>query len=603
MRSQYIFVIGVIFWMFLSTHILAYGRETLSLPDSLLTRDHIYEYTFSDTVKAVRIIELMRERELAPAHVLDIAQGDLLFNNGKYNSALPYYERALHSDSIQNNDEEYMEQLHRMISCYDCLHDSHMKAYYVEELLHKAESCGNKAMRSVALFNMGKMLYYQESKERGYEMMHLAARLMEEADYKYKYDNLRYDYNSLFILQKHDKRFKEALETLERLERVVNASTEKEPEIKGLNDKELKTLYANRAAILEQFGRHEEADEAYRKWKKVAPFYTKDDYLIASYLFGRGKYEEVIRIYSLRENFLRENQDTINYHMKTIKRALGNSYSAIRDYKRAASYYLELAFVTDSLKMREQRSAALELAEVYKTKEQAIQLKEQESDLRLRGVLVLFSSFLLLIAIVFIIRILRYNRLINKKNRSMITTIDELMSYKRELFLRTEENIQLRDELIRLQGSSRERDELEDNISKEEREIDTNALSEDDEKTIDFSIVRLTDKDRVLFDRLTHEIIHRRFYLQEDFTRKDLLREVPVPVNKFSSLFKEFAGCSFTQYIQELRLDHAVHLMRENPTWSLEAIAKESQMSKSAFYYHFQKKYGMKPTEFKEKNL
>ena len=185
----------------------------------------------------------------------------------------------------------------------------------------------------------------------------------------------------------------------------------------------------------------------------------------------------------------------------------------------------------------------------------------------------------------------------------MITTIDELMSYKRELFLRTEENIQLRDELIRLQGSSEERDELEDNISKEEREIDTNALSEDDEKTIDSSIVRLTDKDRVLFDRLTHEIIHRRFYLQEDFTKKDLLREVPVPVNKFSSLFKEFAGCSFTQYIQELRLDHAVHLMRENPTWSLEAIAKESQMSKSAFYYHFQKKYGMKPTEFKEKNL
>lgn len=46
------------------------------LPDSLLTREHIYEYTFSDTAKAARIIDLMRERRLAPEHVLDIAEGD-----------------------------------------------------------------------------------------------------------------------------------------------------------------------------------------------------------------------------------------------------------------------------------------------------------------------------------------------------------------------------------------------------------------------------------------------------------------------------------------------------------------------------------------------
>lgn len=74
------------------------------LPDSLLTREHIYEYTFSDTAKAARIIDLMRERRLAPEHVLDIAESDLLFNNGRYNAALPFYKSALASDSIRNND-------------------------------------------------------------------------------------------------------------------------------------------------------------------------------------------------------------------------------------------------------------------------------------------------------------------------------------------------------------------------------------------------------------------------------------------------------------------------------------------------------------------
>ena len=185
------------------------------IPNSLLTRDHIYEYTFSDTVKAARIISLMRKRRLAPEHVLDIAEGDLLFNNGRYNAALPFYKSALVSDSVRNNDTEYMEQLHRLISCYDCLHDEVSKTDCVERLLEKARACGDKAMQSVALFNMGKMAYYQEDKEKGYRLIDEAVTLMEDARYKYKYDNLRYDYNTLFIMQQRDGRYEDALHTLD----------------------------------------------------------------------------------------------------------------------------------------------------------------------------------------------------------------------------------------------------------------------------------------------------------------------------------------------------------------------------------------------------
>lgn len=49
---------------------------------------------------------------------------------------------------------------------------------------------------------------------------------MEEADYKYKFDNLRYNYNSLFIMQQRDKRYEDALATLDRLEAMVKVGTE-----------------------------------------------------------------------------------------------------------------------------------------------------------------------------------------------------------------------------------------------------------------------------------------------------------------------------------------------------------------------------------------
>lgn len=102
---------------------------------------------------------------------MDVVEGDLYFNVGQYYKALKFYKRALDSDSVRNNDKNYMEQVHRMISCYDCLHNENKKSLYVYLLLKRAEQCGDKAMQSVALFNMGKMLYYQGNKEKGYEYL------------------------------------------------------------------------------------------------------------------------------------------------------------------------------------------------------------------------------------------------------------------------------------------------------------------------------------------------------------------------------------------------------------------------------------------------
>ena len=77
------------------------------------------------------------------------------------------------------------------------------------------------------------------------------------------------------------------------------------------------------------------------------------------------------------------------------------------------------------------------------------------------------------------------------------------------------------------------------------------------------------------------------------------MAEFKISANKFFMLFKEFAGCTYTQYIQNCRLDYAVRLMRENPNWNFDAIAKEARMSNGAFYSHFKRRYGMSPADFR----
>ena len=103
----------------------------------------------------------------------------------------------------------------------------------------------------------------------------------------------------------------------------------------------------------------------------------------------------------------------------------------------------------------------------------------------------------------------------------------------------------------------------------------------------------------MLYIRMNHEVQARRLYLNPNFSRKDLMSEFKISANKFSMLFKEFAGCTFSQYIQNCRLDYAVKLMRENPQWNFDAIAKEAQMSNGAFYSHFKRRFGMSPSDFR----
>ena len=203
-------------------------------------------------------------------------------------------------------------------------------------LLQKAEQCGNKEMKSIALFNMGKMIYYQEDKPRGYEMIKEAISQMKQTDYKYKYDNLRYNYNSLFIMQQRDKRYEDALQTLEELEKVVTEATNGEPGIGNLAEKERKTLYAHRAVVFSRLGRIREADEAYRAWEAIGEAYTKDDYLIIPYLMDRKRYDKLIEMYTPHEVFLYANKDTVNYHMMTVKRSLAKAYEGKGNYKQAS---------------------------------------------------------------------------------------------------------------------------------------------------------------------------------------------------------------------------------------------------------------------------
>lgn len=548
------------------------------IPDSLLTKSQIYKYTFTDSEKARQIIRLMRERNLEEDFVLDIAEGDLLSNNGRYREALNFYNRALKNQSVIKDAEEYMDLLHRLISCYDGLHNDEKEAECVQLLLDKAEQCGNRAMKSVALFNMGKMIYYQQDKQRGYDLIKEAIEIMEGSDYKNKYYNLRYNYNTLLMMQQRDGQYGEALETLENLEHVLNKATSDQLSVDGLDKKEKKTLLAWRAVILAFLGRLDEADKAYEEWTITGRDYTQDDYLITSYLLERKQFDRVIEIYGPREDFLRANNDTINYHMRTLKRLLGRAYEGRGDYRKAAKYYEELALLTDSLKVREQESAAVELATVYDTHQKEVKLQEQRTHIRVRNLLLISAGIVILLLGILLWRNILHFRVIRYKNRRMTTTIGELLAQKDELF-------EAKEELNALKAEKKKQE-----------------LSKHESPSSDFTSAdnNSTPEDQTLFETLDNLVVREKLYLKPDLSREDLMKLIGVNKNRFAQIIQQCTGNGTSAYINNKRLEYAARLLRTNREYTIAAIADLcGTPNVPTFNRLFKAKFGMTPAEFR----
>lgn len=528
----------------------------VALPDSLLTDDNVYRYTFSNFPLACRIMDELRIRKLLPTHRLDITEGDLYFNNGHYRHALKNYRRALESDSIRQNDDEYMDQLH-----------------------------------------LGKMIYYQGNKSQGYEYMHQAVDLMLHTDYEYKYDNLRYNYNTLLVMQQRDKLYEEALSTLDALQSVVTREQGGEPQMQGLEQKELKALYAHRAVVLQRLGRHKEAEEFYKKFLTVSHVHSRDNYLIMPYLFDRRMYDEIIRMNTTREQFLISQRDSVNYHMVTIKRTLGEAYASKGDYRRSTHYYKQLSILCDSIKKREERNTALELAAIYDTTEKEALLQQQANELRERNILLISAICIMLLLCAGLALIVRYTLNIRRKNRAMARSINEEMNSKKRLSESrdTINALQQKIEQMKTAAECRQEDNMPD--------LQDHGTEDDEEKDNEpkrgYNTLEQIENRRI-FDLMEGILSKQSPYLDPKFSRHDLCMLSGTNRTRLNVILMQCTGVSSTAYINNLRLEHAVELIREHPEYIISHIAEECGLpNASTFHRLFRERYDMTPNEYR----
>lgn len=566
------------------------AQNSVSVPDSLMNKDGVYYYMFTSPEKSKYIMDYLRDngKDNAGHRLsdldLDYLEGDLYYNTGQNITAIHFYERALAAAEAKKDADAIFDLMHRLISSLDQKGDVKGKIEMARKMHNQAGKYGNKVMASVSLFELGSTLCNEGKRETGLGMMLEANKVMEKSSYAHKYDNLRYQYESLILELRKAKKNDDALAMCDKLKDVIGVYD------KGIKPMEHETedhelLYQSLVApVYARMGRTADAEKAYERFNELKAITGKKSRAMFTYLIESKRYGELLsQARELEANSL-EKSDTITPGFASLVKYMAMAQLETGDYRNAATNFKRLVALRDSLNMREFRSQALQYATLYDVEKSEAQAQHYSERSRIYAIVATFAILGLIILMVLMFRVVKANRDMKDKNMILARTISELSKAQSETSL--------------AMAQSLKKQEQHQSVAQPvPNEVASPEADDDDEPSPD-TPVETNDGDHHRFMAIEHEIISRRLYAS-NLNREQLIKELGIPRSQFAALFRAYAGESYPKYMNRLRLREAVRILQESSNYTIDAVAAECGMSRQLFYLLFKEQYGITPTEFR----
>ena len=143
-------------------------------------------------------------------------------------------------------------------------------------------------------------------------------------------------------------------------------------------------------------------------------------------------------------------------------------------------------------------------------------------------------------------------------------------------------------------------------------DIPSIEVSEENDMTEDATFIAETsteqnNKNDVKFEelalRITSLMKENKVYLQPDLNLMDLAQMLNTNQKYVYIAFSKVLETKFSEYVNRQRIDHASHILKDNPNLKLKEVALMSGYTSSAtFYRNFKQFLGCSPKEFMEKS-
>ncbi|WP_293667953.1 helix-turn-helix domain-containing protein [uncultured Parabacteroides sp.] len=593
---KYLIIVCILFGIIRSSSGLS-AQE--SIPDSLIDIKLARYIAETNPDKALRIVELVRQQKKAPEYQIDWVTTQIYGKKGQERMAIEMAKRTLANDSVRNNPQFYFNMCVNMVESMIYIEDYEQAMYYAEEMVRQIDKKGASNNNKHHPFWVIARIYRATGdKEKAYTWLNEAIGLIQQ-----KIDSLQTEkmvtaknyqtqakyYSDLSHWQAEDGDLNAAIrsalkqyETITKLEPIKDGPYPWKIPLNAL-DKEYCMAYGNIACLYAKSGDAAKGQQWFDKLLNNPQHETLiAQELMISYYQIKKDFQKVIALAMPYASFLKDG-DSINSVRRSTFLNLAEAYKQLRQPEQALFYTQKAMEQTDSLNQRKQRSNALEMATIYDTQEKEKQIQKQDAELHTHRILSVAAIGTILLLGIILWLIWQNLRTTRRKNRLMVMQIDSLLSYKDELNLAKEE-------IHKLTQS------IEAESTKEKEETGTSGDIPKDNTPASY-----TEEDKTMFEELDRILTKERLFLDPELSRDSIIRRTHINKNRIASLIQTFTGTNFNGYINNMRLEYSILLLKDYTNYTIPAVAADSGFNNvRTFYRLFREKYGMTPTEYRQ---
>ena len=292
------------------------------------------------------------------------------------------------------------------------------------------------------------------------------------------------------------------------------------------------------------------------QWGEIAPIYLNKAYIY--YYQAIGDYKKALEHNEIILEFCTRNNLPLDSGIleRTLNKASILTY--LGQYKEACKYYEDYTILSDSLAKASLGLQLNELRTIYELDKAEMEVEQQKLSIRAQHNMItgLTCSSILLLIIGLLIYI--HSRRLQAKNQLLYKQIQE-------------------------------KGRLEEEIEEKNTYINQNST--------DGELIR----NGRLFAALKELLKDETIYTQPDIDRKAIAEMLNTNEKYLFDSIKEHTELSFSEYINELRLNLAKKLLSGNNNYTIEDIAIRSGFgSRRTFHRQFREKYKLSPAEFRK---
>ena len=574
--------LGVCICILLFVHNQILMADEATNADSITT-EYIRSIYIEKPKCALKLLDVAENKKSMPLRVIDELRS-LSYRNLFMNKlAYVYARKSYVLDSVYQKDPEHLLKMTVYLAELSFLMSKYNESMnYALDGIAQSKRLEDRVSEARLLYCIGENNRMLSFKDKAYDYFDSAIDLLKGRKGVKEIGMLSSFYGGKMSYLMTDSLYEDAsVMALEREKQIKKLETL--PDVpKGLVDMQYGYLYSKWAYNCYMEKKYGQAEKYFAMYQSTEYSRTPDGKMYSiPYLLASKHYKQVIDNSQEFKELMRKQQDTINaQYMNVLEREV-QAYMGMGNYKEAAILQGAIIAITDSINNRDKENAALELNTMYDTSEKEDYIAKPAFQLKVRNITLTFLTCITLLTLFVLWRMWRFNHIIRYKNKILAKFINERLARKKD-----SQSLDIDEQLMISQDIEDESILFGD---QEEISDETGKASGEEEEN------------KKIFIELNRIVVQDQLYLSSELSREDLAQLVHLNNARFARMIKECTGTNFNGYINDLRIDYAIKLLKLHPNYTIRAIADEVGFNSTPILYNlFKKKTGMTPYEFKK---